>query len=476
MKPVPIFGTGIKGISGAITAQRRVNCFYDMRQDGDKATIIVRATPGAVSVVQLTDSPIRGWRVVGNYMYVVAGATVFQVAQDTSFQVLGTITNSGQYVSMWDNSFQVGFVDGQQGYYIPINTGTPTLISDSSFPNGATTMTGLDSRAVVEVPDSTRQFYVSAQYDLSTWTPIIFATKENNSDPLIAVDVLNGMIILWGPQYTEFWQDVGTTPLPYARINGATQSWGLAAKYSRVALANTMIFLAQNPQGGVQVMMLNGYVPNRVSNTDLEDIITRFPIYNDAIGLTYMVSGHPMYQLTFPSAQRSFLYDALTGIWYETMSGVIDYARHFANLGIVFNTKNYVSDASSGVIYQLKQDVYTESGNPIRRVITTKHLRAGGGEFGISEIRLEFDTGVGTPTGQGLNPQIMMRVSKDGGKTFGPERWKPLGRGGQYAKSVHWDRMGSSRDFVFQFAMTDPVPFTIAEAQATLSPGTEVGQ
>lgn len=475
MKPIPLFGTSIASISKQLTAQRRINCFFDIRKDQDKTTIAVRATPAAFGVLSLTDSPIRGWRVVGNYLYVVAGSTVFQVATDSSFVSLGTIPSSGQYAAMTDNSLQLGIVDGARGYYLTLPSGAPTLITDPNFPNGCTSIDVLNSRAYVEQPN-TRFFWASAQLDLSTWSPGKFGTKENASDNLSAVDVLNGALILWGLLNLEFWQDVGTAPLPVQRINGASQTWGLAAKYSRASLNNTKIFLGQNPQGGVQVLMLDGYTPKRVSDSDVENIITGFAIYSDAVGLTYMVDGHPMYQLTFPNANRSFLFDASTGFWFEVQSGVTDFVRHFANLGIVFNAKNYVSDATSGSIYQLSTTTYTDNGSPIKRMVTSRHVRMDGNEFGISEIILEMETGNGLVSGQGSNPMIMMQVSKNGGRTWGPERWKAMGRLGQYQKRLIWDCIGSGRDFVFRFTMTDPVSFMIASANAVLSPGPEVSQ
>jgi len=475
MKPIPLFGTGIKSLSSTITAQRRINCFYDIRADEDKSKIVIRGTPGSFSQYTLTDGPIRGWRVVGDYKYVVAGSTVFLVANDHSFSILGTISNTGQYVTMDDNSIQLIFVDGSRGYALALPAGAPTLITDANFPNGATTVAVLNTRAICEVPNS-RSYYVSSQLDVTLWTPIIFGTKENSSDLLIAVDVLNGMLILWGPKNMECWQDIGTSPNPYSRVNGLSQTWGLAAKYSRALLNNSMIFLAQNPQGGVQVMTLNNYVPHRVSTSDIENIITSFTVFSDALGLTYMVDGHPMYQLTFPSANRSFLFDSLTGMWYETQSGVGDNVRHFANLGIVFHTENYVSDANSGVGYQLSASLFTESGAAIKRMVTSRHVRLDGNEFAISDINLEVEVGGALTVGQGSNPQIMMQVSIDGGKTFGPERWKSLGRQGQFRKQVNWDRIGSARDFVFRFTMTDPVQWVITLGEAVISPGTEAMQ
>jgi hypothetical protein len=366
-------------------------------------------------------------------------------------------------------------VDGQQGYSVPLPSGSPTLITDPNFPNGCTSIATLDSRSLAPVPNS-RSFNVCQLLAGGTWSPLLQGTKENSSDLLVAVDVLNGFIVLWGATHMECWQDNGNAApaVPYSRINGASQTWGLAALHSRVQLANTMAFLGQNPQGGVQVLMLNGYTPQRISTSDIENIISSFPVYSDAIGLTYMLDGHPIYQLTFPSANRTFIYDAVTGFWGESQTGVGYIGRDAANLSIVFNTKNFVSDTTTGNIYLLDPNVYTDVGGAaIKRQVVSRHVRVNGNEFSIAEIVLEMETGVGLDSGQGSDPQIMMRVSKDGGKTFGPERWKPLGKKGKYFKRVRWTRLGSARDFVFMWTVTDPVKFIITLGEATVAPGTE---
>lgn len=475
VQPIALFGSGIKSYSSFVTSQRRVNCLYDIREDEDKTKLSIRGTPGAFAAFILPAAPIRGWRVVGDYAYVVAGGFVFQVATNGTYVLLGPIANNGQYVALTDNSIQLTIVDGTQGYTVQLPAGAPALIVDPNFPNGCTSVDTLNSRTIAEVP-GTRMYRLSAQLDGRVWSPIIFGTKENASDNLSQVSVYNGVAILWGFKNMEYWQDIGSSPNPLQRINGASQTWGLAAKLSRAELNNQVIFLGQNPQGGVQVLMINGYTPQRVSNSDIENIISSFANYSDAIALTYMLDGHPMYQLTFPDANRSFLYDANTKMWFETQSGLADNTRHFANLGIVFNAKNYVSDTSTGTGWRLSSTLYTDAQGPIRRMVTSRHVRMGGNEFAISEIRLEMDTGVGLVSGQGENPQIMMRYSIDGGKTFGPEIWKSLGRMGQYATEVVWDRIGSGRDFVFQFVLTDPVQFGITLGEAVLFPGTEINQ
>ena len=480
MKAISLFGESIAAYSNSVSRQRRLNCFYDVRKDGDKNQIVIRGTPGATLWVTVPTAPIRGWHVVNNVLYVVGGQALYSVSTAGALSYLGSVSSGTTTLcSIVDNGVQLLIVDGSYGWVYTLVTGSYFQsalnaagslgkITDANFTsvlNGAISAAFIDGYGVVARPNS-RQAYVSELYDFTHWTntsslPTYF-TKENNSDQLAAVDVLNGTVVMWGTQTIEFWQDVGTYPGPFSRINGATQTWGLAAVYSRAFLNNTMIFLGQNPQGGVQVMMLSGYVPQRVSTSDIENLLSGFSTVSDALALTYIVDGHPMYQLTFPAAGRSFLFDSLTNIWYETQTGTALMARHFGNLGVAFNAQNYLSDATTGNLYLLSTLNYTDNGQPIKRVCASRHIHGDGNVLKISQLWLDLETGVGLQAGQGSNPKIMMRVSKDGGRTFPIERWGALGAVGQYlAPRAIWRRLGAARDFVFEFVMTDPVKFTI---------------
>jgi hypothetical protein len=165
---------------------------------------------------------------------------------------------------MQDNGVQLMMVDGTQAWCYTLVTGSYNqaalnnagsfgkITADANLPAGATTIAFLDGRIIVNKPN-TRQFYVSGSYDCTLWTNSLslptYGTKENSSDLLVAVDVFNGAVVLWGAQSIEFWQDVGASPNPFQRINGTTQTWGLAAVQSRALLANTMIFLGRTRKG-----------------------------------------------------------------------------------------------------------------------------------------------------------------------------------------------------------------------------------
>jgi hypothetical protein len=468
MKPIPIFGSGLAAISPAITAQRRLNCFFEVRQDGDKTHLAVLGTFGLLLWITLPTMPVRGWWEVNSVLYIVGGKALYKVTSAGTITQLGLLSSVTGNVAMSDNAVQILIVDGTAGYILTLATGVLTVIVDGNFPNGAETCTFLNGRFIVE-KFGTRQFYVSGSYDGTLWTPVIFGTKENSSDKLLLVEAFDGILILWGGGSIEFWQDTGASPLPYQRTSGATQTYGLAAILSPQVINGQTIFLGESPEGAIQVLRLNGYVPERISSSDIEELINSFSVYSDAVALSYVAYGHSLYQLTFPNANRSFLFDANTGIWSEVQTGLGLTGRHLAQLGMPFNAKTLVSDPVNGNIYFFDANTYTDNGAAIKRQCTSIHLGNGGIEMTLSEVQLDMETGVGLQAGQGSDPQISVETSKDGGRTFGMPRLTSLGKVGEYrSPRVWWRRFGKSFDFVQRFTMTDPVKFVIGRAMATL--------
>jgi len=474
MRTIPLFGTGIRAISDIVTRQRRLNCLYEIRKDQDRSAVVLLGTPGSTLWATLPKSPVRGWHVIGTTMYVVAGDTLYSVNTVGGYTVLATGVGGTGRVEFADNSVQLIIVTGGTGYIYTVATGVLVAITTTFFPTGATSVIFLNGRFIVNKPN-TREFYVSALLDGLVWTYLgslpILGTKENSSDLLVRVGNLNGALVLWGQQSIEFWQDVGSLPLPYQRINGATQSWGLAAPLSSVDVDNTYVFLGYAPDGGISVIRLNGFLPEEISDSDLNTLFSSFGRVDDAVAFTFNAYGHAIYQITFPTENRSFAYDTKTSIWHEAQTGVAEQARHFAQYGITFNGRNYVSDTSTGNIYELSVDVYTDAGTAIKRQVVTRHVRNQGNQFNISELFLDFETGVGlnglVPT-PGVDPQAMLRVSRDGGHTFGNERWVPLGKLGEYHTRVVLRRLGAARDFVVQITVTDPVKFVLASGSVEI--------
>ena len=322
--------------------------------------------------------------------------------------------------------------------------------------------------------NGTQQWMKSASYDGTTWPVLDFASKQSQPDLLSSIDVLNSTIILWGTNTIEFWQNVGTFPWPFQRINGATLNWGLAALKSKVFINNSMIFLGINEQNDVEVIMLNGTTPQVIDNFDMSRLFNSFDSYSDATAIAYTTAGHMMYEITFPNANRTFLYDISTSVWTEVQSGVNSIPqRHTSVYGISVGNNTYVSDYN-GTIYLLDPANFTEDDNPIYRMVTSRHIRMEGNQVGVAELYVYMNTGNGTQIPPGNDPQLTLEISTDQGRTYPVVRTASMGKAGQYiTPRVIFRRIGLQRDYVFRFSTSDPVPFEIYSVSAVLVMSTD---
>lgn len=83
-----------------------------------------------------------------------------------------------------------------------------------------------------------------------------------------------------------------------------------------------------------------------------------------------------------------------------------------------------------------------------------------------------METGVGLVSGQGSDPQIVLRWSDDAGHTWSNNHLLRIGRIGEYGYRVIQRRLGMTmklRDRVYEISGTDPVGITILGAELTAS-------
>jgi hypothetical protein len=480
MQPVPLFGAGVYGKSAVVTRQRRVNCYYEMRPDGDKTKVVVYGTPGLVrvfTVARPSSLPLRA--------ILCANETALYAVQSNQFLSLGpagelffggsinTIAGLCSFAVNPSGS-QIVLVDGAGGWvYKPPAGGFAALVPATVgwFVNGAKTVTNVGGYFVTELP-GTNQFGVSNINDATTGSALSFGAAAAFPDIVTAVDNLGGNLIVFCNTHQEFWQPVGTPPPanPFAPIQSATNQWGLAAVFSRAHIDNALIFLGKTTAGTKRVCRLDGYVVTAISE-EIDYIINQPGfVVTDAVALAYQRDKHPFYQITFPTMQRSFLFDLSTGIPGEVQSGLTtgSFLRHQGNLSAYYgglnNGDTLITDYQNGNVYRMDDTTYTDNAVPVLREVITRHNTKGFNKFRVPLIYLDMETGVGlSGTGQGSNPQISIECSKDNGRTWLTPRLIPLGMLGAYVTRVVARRFGQARVFTFRIRMTDPVKFVITD-------------
>jgi hypothetical protein len=173
------------------------------------------------------------------------------------------------------------------------------------------------------------------------------------------------------------------------------------------------------------VWRANGYQPVRVSNHAIEYAIGKYPTITDAIGYAYQEAGHTFYVLSFPTAQKQWVYDCATQVWHERarwngthyeMWRAVDHCYCFG--------KHLVGDWSGAVvdgavmtnIYVSSIDILTDNGLEIRRARRAPHVSTE--QEWIHHRALQIDVEVGVASIPGLpmpstNPTFFPVVNTD---------------------------------------------------------------
>jgi hypothetical protein len=470
-KPINLFGLGFQGKSPNVTANRLINCYYEFAKiDADRTKVSIHGTPGLRRALNAGVSPWRGLISMPgtNRYYGVAYNVFYEVDNVGNLTPHGTIDSLSGRIGITTDGTQILVVDGQKGYgYDTSVPATPIAqITDPNFTPNPNTCTFQGGRFIVDEGGSGR-FHGSDPYDVFTWPALNVATAESNPDFLVRVENHSGTLCLFGETSCEFWQNVGGSGFPYAHMQGSDASFGLAARWSLAPFMGSFAFLAKNREGQVTIAMLDGISAVRISNFELDNEINSYSSLSDATGIGFMLGGHPMYQINFPSAGKSWMYDGSTHYWSELQSNG---GRHRANIGIEFLNKTIVTDYADGRIYRLDNTLHTDDGDTQRMVVRGRHIYMPGDTwFRLDRLELRAENGVGTAAAP--NPQAMLRVSKDGGHTFGVERFAPLGAEGAYSTRTIWRRLGRARDIVPEISISDPVKRVLISAVLVATPG-----
>ena len=102
--------------------------------------------------------------------------------------------------------------------------------------------------------------------------------------------------------------------------------------------------------------------------------------------------------------------------------------------------------------------------------LSSKLLGYPGTEVEIHRVELNLERGEGLETGQGSDPIISLQISRDGGRTFGTEVWRKIGKKGSHNQQVVFGNMGRGEEVVFRVKCSDPVLFSIHSMFADVEP------
>lgn len=480
---IVVTGPSYKHSSQATNYQRSVNMFLtdpgpqgvgNNDQNARQGTLLL--SPGTSLLVDLGTGAIRGLYTANGAVYAVCWNRVYKLVinhitrQLVSSTLLGTIGTTTGSVYFTNNPTQILLTDeSPNGYIITIATGAMAVIADVDF-RGAKHITYLDGYFIY-FPPNTAIMYTSALNDGTSWDASDAATAEMRPDNLIGLGVNKGELWAFGEETVEVWYDAGNpTGFPLSVRVGSEIDVGCAATGSIVSIDNILMwldsrgFIVQSDDSPFIRNQSSGYALKIVSDDSMNNEIASYSVISDARAITYNDRGHIMYQITFPTENKTWVFDHTTQQWHEkayynTARDQLEY--HVAQYHTKYNNLNIVGGQRDGRVYLMSDLYQDDNGVAIHRLRQTSYQQNEFKQVGVDCFELRLNTGFAA---QAQNPYISLRYSNNNGHTWSDSLPRELGKVGEYNKRIVWNRLGSANNWLFEIATKDAVDFAIIEA------------
>ena len=312
---------------------------------------------------------VYNWR--GN-IYAIHGTTVYK--DGTS---IGTVDATGgvyRFSPSLGGTLRLTFGNGVEGY--TTDGTTVTLISDSDFPT--TFVKGwayLD--ATTYVMDSEANIQGSNLNDTTAWAADNVITAQIEADDGVALGKQLVYVIALKQWSGEVFYDAAKPAgSPLGAVQGAKINFGCVTAESLQDVEGTLIWLATNRAGSVQVIALEGLKAQRVSTKAVERLLRDATFTTGVYSWHFRIDGHTFYGLTVTSVDLTLVFDLTERMWYlwSDTNG-----NYWPIVSVTFDTqyRPILQHATNGKLYRASTDFTNDDNNLISVDVYTPNFDAG---------------------------------------------------------------------------------------------------
>jgi hypothetical protein len=471
MKFAGFIGPTYQSASLSADAQRTLNLIPELCESGsgkNKFTFIGR--PGLASFGSAGAGPIRCMWAGDNRLFVISGSTLYEVDSGGGATSLGSVGGSTSACEIHTNGNQLMIISDGAAYIangveivsapVPAD---PFGIEDTPAAAVGTASTGafLDGYFIAAKPDS-KTFFYSNILDGQTWDELDYLRKEGYPDNIEKFLTSHSELWALGDQTSEVFRNEGDADDAFRRDPGAFIHQGVVAGATVRRYDNGIAWIGGDTEGRCVAWRTRGFSPQRFSNHAVENAWAGYATVSDAVAYTLIWKGHPLYVVSFPTPNKTWVYDQSTNMWCEWSSGGNRFrGQHHA---FVFG-KHLVGDYATGAIYELSDSTYQDNGSSITFQRTAPYVNDEQHRLFFAELQLDVEAGLGTQS-------YTLEWSTDGGKTWSDPISASAGPISEYTKRVIWRRLGSKRDRIFRVTSTSNTKQGWTDAYMRLIAGT----
>lgn len=421
--------------------------------------------PGLTSQVDLgTGKGVDGlyWWDELSMMIAVSDGKVFRITTSAGAKTTltgGTLLGSTR-ASLTSDANNVYIANrGKINYNDGVAT-TLTILADQDAPTRVSHIGFLDT-FVLANDLASKRVYFSDPTDGTAWNASSFFSAESQPDPLTSMYVGWREILLGGNRSAEFFYDDGLTP--FSRVQSGVLSVGIIAPYSVAQVGDSWMWV----NNFRQVVRMSSRTPQVVSGP-IDKQIQEMASVDDGFAWGMVINGWTLYVLTFPNANRTFVYHVERNAWTEWGYWNTNTATYLSFRGNCYAysplwNQHMIGDRSNGKVYLMSASTYNDGGDDIRSFRRTgfrTHNTYGWKR--ASQIRVRLKRGDGLSGGTA--PKMIVRW-RDNGGGFGNDHVMSLGAVGNREYIARLHKLGRYRTRQYEFIHSDTSPWILMDGE-----------
>lgn len=388
-------------------------------------------------------------------LFAVCGGALYSVSTSAVATSIGSVGSETGFARFASVRGALVTLSGESGSAYLYNGVSLSEITDVDAGSTVRDVASINGRILFATGDD--QFSWSEPLDPDNIDALSFATAERSPDDLKAILVNHQEVWLMGASTIEVYIDAGP-PDTFVPIGGGFIERGLLTRDAATIEDNTIYWVGEDRI----VYRAEGYLPVRVSTNAVEEALLDVAGADIAgtVMWSYAQSGHKFVVLRTPNS-GTWVYDVSTDRWHKRLT--YGRAAYRPSSAAMRGADVIVGDGAGEKLYTLDPEYYYDGAELIRRRATANTpIRR---RMPASSFAVDCTKGVGDAAT--ANPQIMLRYSDNQGRTWSNEKWKSLGRIGEYAKRVLWRMLGHGKPpgRIWEVSVSDPVVVSIYGAR-----------
>lgn len=459
---IPLLSGAYQAKSIIASAQRCVNLYLEANPPNIKAptptTHYMR--PGKRSAWTPPGAGVgRGLYCASNGdLYAIVNDTVYLINQAFATTVIGNIAPGTNPVSMADNGVtggaDIALVDGTPtGYRIDMVTyAFGPIVDPTGLFTGADIAGYLETYFIFNTVPNTQNWIISQPNSL-TFDVLDIAAKAAYADNLITLGIRSKEIWLFGNKSsTEPWVLSGALDFPFEAMPSTFVPYGSASKYGLVFADTSLYWISINQQGKAIICRSEGYNAKRISTHAIEKELQGYPSITDAVTQSFQIEGHTFIIFTFPTADKTLVFDQATEQWAQWAWTDENGALH-RDRGCFYASaygKNFTQDWETGEVYELSGDLYDDDGDPVTYVRGFPVIEQGLCRITHDVLRAYMEYGTESDPNADPAPVVLLYISDDGGRSWYDPIEMPMGAQGEYDTVAQATRLGQARNRVYE--------------------------